>query len=301
MKLSNELPKKMSYSKYEESIKFYAEEWFKSKKIQTTEFHSYIVKNSWKDNMIIEDVYYLIQKERMWRISQGLNFALHNHINNGKSSQAMLFNLVGSLVVNNDISPLISVLRNIGIIDLSGDVIFEYEDKHVFHEYGVSQPTSLDLVLKDRSNKMKIFIECKFTEKDFGNCENCKSELNPAINKDACYLHSKAKRTYWDLMDKYGFSEQIKDRSDCIFKKHYQFFREILFALEHGGVFVLLYDDRNPNFHKDKELMPLLERLIPEEHKDKFKKITVQELVAEIENSGNHIDWIDEFKKKYGL
>jgi hypothetical protein len=34
----------------------------------------------------------------------------------------------------------------------------------------------------------------------------------------------------------------------CPFANHYQFFREIPFALENDGVFVLLSDDRNPAF-----------------------------------------------------
>ena len=104
-----------------------------------------------------------------------------------------------------------------------------------------------------------------------------------------------------------GFAEaELASSPICPFTCYYQFFREALFALAKSGVLVLLYDERSPVFVRTSGsqvagLWPLLMKTVPDEFRDRFGEVTVQQVVATVKNSGRHGDWIGEFKKKYGL
>jgi len=92
----------------------------------------------------------------------------------------------------------------------------------------------------------------------------------------------------------------------CILATHYQFFRELLFAVSKGGTFILLSDNRSSVFYCDgpqgeRGLMALLQGLLPLEIKHKVAAISIQELVKEIRESGRHDDWVGDFYLKYGL
>lgn len=107
-------------------------------------------------------------------------------------------------------------------------------------------------------------------------------------------------------MHKYGIDqEQIGADSICVMAPHYQFFREFLFALEKGGIFILLSDERSPVFRctgpkGERGLMPFLTDLLPSKLRHKVAMISIQELIAEIRiTEGNH--WVGDFSDKYGL
>jgi hypothetical protein len=196
-------------------------------------------------------------------------------------------------------------------VDVSGHVIsasFEYEDRNVFNEDS-GQPTSVDIVLKNEKGNPIVFVESKLVEKEFGGCSifsggDCSGQ-NPLSDKGRCYLHFIG-RKYWDLIEKYGFSETLKAEQQCIFVAHYQYFREVLFSLEKDGTFVLLSDQRSPVFHctangTNKGLMPFLLQFVPDEYKDRIASVSIQELVNSIKKSGKHQDWVKDFESKYGL
>ena len=91
----------------------------------------------------------------------------------------------------------------------------------------------------------------------------------------------------------------------CILVNYYQFFREVIFALELGGSFVLLSDERSPTFSCDgpqgkRGLMPFLLSLLPESVHDRIATVSIQQVVAAIRSSGRH-EWIAEFERKHGL
>ena len=70
---------------------------------------------------------------------------------------------------------------------------------------------------------------------------------------------------------------------------------------------MLLHDERNPVFlkvskdGKEPDLWPFLMESVPEEHASSVGRVTIQQLVSAIDESGRHYDWIDEFKQKYGI
>jgi hypothetical protein len=185
---------------------------------------------------------------------------------------------------------------------------FEYEDRNVFNE-DTGQPTSIDLVLFDKIGIPKIFIESKLVEAEFGGCSvftkgDCAGK-NPINDLQDCFLHFIG-RKYWDLIEKYGFTEKIASEKICILVNYYQFFREILLSIDKDGFFVLLSDERSPVFNykhgtKVRGLIPLLIEFVPEKYKDRVVLITVQEIADSIRKSGKHGDWINEFEIKYGL
>ncbi len=222
----------------------------------------------------------------------------------------MTFNLIGPLITRNDYEPIINLLQAKDVRS-TNDIFsasFEYEDRDIFNEDS-GQPTSIDIVLRNNNGDPIFFIESKLVEKEFGGCSvfaggDCNGK-NPINDYDSCYLHFIG-RTYWELMDKHGFSEVIESERQCIFVAYYQFFRELLFTIEKGGIFVLLSDERSPVFHCkangiEKGIMAFLSDIAPNRHKERIKSVSVQEMVEAIKQTNRHTDWINEFEKKYGL
>lgn len=297
---------------FEKELRTAASKWFKSKGYSTSPRMPYCLSNwnEWKKNIILEEVASYIEDFKEKCEKQGKPFPLHKYIHHGLSSQAMAFNLIGPLITRNDYVPLLQLLRNNGVCISSSKISaeFEYEDREVFNEDS-GQPTSIDIVLKNEKSNPIVFVESKLVEKEFGGCSvfsvgDCSGQ-SPLSDKERCYLHFIG-RKYWDLIEKYDFSETLKSEQQCIFVAHYQYFREVLFGLEKGGTFVLLSDERSPVFHctvnrVNKGLMPFLLQFVPEEYKDRIASVSIQDLVNSIKKSAKHQDWIKDFETKYGL
>jgi len=266
--------------------------------------------DDWKHNIILEEVARYVQNEHTRNLGKE-SFPLHKYLHHGLSSQAMVFNLVGPLIVREDLEPLKVVIERLGVSGSKNltSAEFEYADRNIFNEDS-GQPTSIDLVLY--GGTQKIFVEAKLVEREFGGCSvfsngDCEGGNPSLIGFDKCYLHHIG-RQYWQRMQEYGFSEsKIASGSICPFINYYQFFREVLVALHESGTFILLHDDRNPAFLKTSDsgeiagLWPFLIESIPDKHKQSVGRITIQNLVNSIEDTGTHDDWIFEFKRKYGM
>jgi hypothetical protein len=171
-------------------------------------------------------------------------------------------------------------------------------------------PTSVDLVISAAKDTPKIFVEAKLVEREFGGCSlfsdgDCDGR-NPSGNFELCYLHVKKKRRYWEILKNHGFlSGPMGIDSMCILAIHYQFFRELLLAIELGGTFVLLFDQRSPVFEVgnqagERGLVPFLLGMVPGSLKRRVVTVPIQELVAAIKEFDGHA-WITDFEDKYGL
>ena len=187
----------------------------------------------------------MIEAERQRREANQQGFPLHKFIHHGLSSQAMVFNLIGPLIAGKDVAALREAFVAQGLRWPEGDVTadFEFEDREVFRE-DAGQPTSIDVVIRDGAGRAMLFVESKFVEKEFGGCSVFKNGdcdgRNPVREPSFCYLHHIGRR-YWDLLRKWGFLDGAASTdSTCLLVNHYQYFREVLFALESGGTFVLL-------------------------------------------------------------
>jgi len=300
------------HKEFEKELRSFASLWFANKGFTVHKKMPYCLDklDNWNKNIILPEVSDYIEGFKNKSEIESKPFPLHKYIHHGLSSQAMVFNLIGALITRNDLSPLIALLKSKGIsdLDLINHAEFEYEDRSVFNE-DTGQPTSIDLVLFENKHKPKIFIESKLVEAEFGGCSvfkkgDCAGQ-NPMNDKTECYLHFIG-RKYWELIEKFGFDEKLRNEKICILVNYYQFFREILLSLEKEGIFALLYDERSPVFYyktngKTKGLIPLLLDFVPENHKDKIILISVQEVIKSISKYDLHNDWIEEFKNKYGL
>lgn len=289
-----------------------AADWFSDRGLEVVPRTPYVLasRDDWPDNIILPEVAAYIRGIQSERAKQGQGFPLHRYIHHGLSSQALLFNLIGPLIVRNDLGILDTILNPQGVNWRSGPITvqLEYEDRAVFNE-DFGQPTSIDLVLQDDKRQPQLFVECKFVETEFGGCSvhgagDCDGQ-NPATDFSLCYLHHIARR-YWTLMHKHGFLQgPIRQEKTCILTRHYQFFRCVLFAAEFGKPFALLSDERSPTFACDgpqgrRGLLPLLLSLAPEELRPRIVGISIQQVVEAIKESGRH-SWITEFERKYGL
>lgn len=298
---------------FERTLRTAAAAWFADKKFSVQPKYQYILADldHWAQNIIVPEVVNYIVAERARRQAERIGFPLHKYAHHGLSSQALLMNLAGPLIVRNDLEPLKSAFGHSEIPWPAGEVSasFEREDRTVFNEDS-GQPTSIDLVIEGSGKSPALFIECKFVEREFGGCSvfgagDCDGR-NPARDFEWCFLHHIG-RGYWLQLEKHGFlSGPLASNATCLLSAYYQFFREVLFAIEKQGCFILLYDERNPTFvsrigGQPRGLYPFLLSFVPDELKPKVKAVTIQQVVAAIKSTGRHGDWIAEFERKYGL
>ena len=156
-------------------------------------------REEWSRNIILPEVVEYIKAQKSGHGSEGKGYPIHKYIHHGLSSQAMLFNLIGPLIVRDDLDPLRRSLEKIGVKWPEGQVeaAFEYENRGVFEE-NQGQPTSIDLVIGEVGETPNLFLEFKFVEKEFGGCSlfeggDCDGR-NPYPELDNCYLHNIGRR-----------------------------------------------------------------------------------------------------------
>lgn len=300
------------YAHFRRRVQQAATDWFASREFEIDPEYPYILANleDWPKNIILPEVAQFIRDTAEAQREARSPFPLHKQIHNGLSSQALLFNLVGPMLISHDLQPLQRALRAKGV-EIAMDkprAVLEFEDRSVFNE-NAGQPTSIDLAILPAAGNGGVFIECKFVEQRFGGCSvfadgDCDGR-NPAGDFALCYLHHIGRR-YWDVAAKHGLLQgPIRSDRTCHFANHYQFFREILFALEKQGIFVLLSDERSPVYSREgpqgrRGTLPLLEELLPERFHTRVIQLSIQELVAELETAPPQA-WMPEFKTKYGL
>ena len=302
-----------SHEKYEVLLREAAHIWYAGKGIQTQPKYPYILSewSSWPKNIIVPEVVTYIAGQREQCQAERKPFPLHKFVHHGLSSQALLFNLIGPMVVRHDLAPLLTALAAAGVTWPAGDATatFELADRTVFNE-DTGQPTSIDLVLEGNKASHPLFVECKFVEREFGGCSvfargDCEGR-NPVGNLSECYLHFLGRR-YWDRLDQHGFLDTpLFSSAICPLATYYQFFREVLFALHKSGYFVLLYDERNPTFVRGgsssgRGLLPFLLSTLPETAQPHVKSLTIQSLFEAIVEGGRQSDWTDDFAEKYRL
>jgi hypothetical protein len=300
------------HKQFSQNLRDTAAAWFKEKRFSTHPRMPYCLSDwkDWKSNIILPEVAAYIAQKNTDAQQRNVPFPLHKYLHHGMSSQAMSFNLIGPLITRRDYSPLSNLLKEkrvYGADDIA-EALFEYEDRDVFIE-DTGQPTSIDVALMNAKGMPTIFIESKLDEREFGGCSvfaggDC-SGMNPIGAEDTCFLNFIG-RKYWPLMSKHGITESVRNDRQCLFAAHYQFFREVILAIEKGGTFVLLSDERSPVFRCrsgeiEKGLMPFLTGFLPADLREKVTSISTQELVGEIEQHERHLDWVYEFKKKYGM
>lgn len=302
----------LRHERFEEQLRESNVRWFAERGYKVNARIPYLLDHwqDWPKNIILPEVSEYVLEEQKQRIDSHEGFPLHKYIHHGLSSQAMLFNLVGPLIVKGDLEPLKRAVEAEGVDWPSGEVTskFEVEDRNIFNEDS-GQPTSIDLVIKNSSNNRSLFIEAKLVERDFGGCSvfqngDCNGR-NPIGDFNYCYLHHIG-RLYWVLLEKHGFLAGLAGSSPiCPMALYYQFFRELIFSIESDGEFILLYDQRNPSFYSsgvtiNHGLMPFLISFVPQELRNRIHPITIQHIVA-VMNDYKRFDWLYEFKQKYAL
>jgi len=297
------------YKDYRREQNIIAEKWFKEKVYPVNKKYSFILdKNSdWRKNILLKTVADFIEVTKRTYEKEGKPFPSHKYIHHGLSSQAMLFNLLGEVVLNKDYTFLSTVFNfpEVQITPIS-ELLFEYSCRKTFNE-NQQQPTSFDFAIINKTGK-NVFLEAKYVETEFGKCSTIETGecdgLNPIPDNNYCYLTYKG-RNYWELMKKYKLDKPFINSPICPFAVYYQFYRELMFALENNGYYVILIDNRNPAFNKtaageiDRGLIPVLTNILPEELKPYVKIIYIQDVINKLRLAG--YTWASEFKNKYGM
>ncbi|MFZ4400745.1 MAG: PGN_0703 family putative restriction endonuclease [Bacteroidales bacterium] len=304
-----------AYSVYRKQVEKIAANYFLEKRESGKDYsvqdkYPYILKNSneWNKNIIQDNVVKNIKALKA-KAKDDINpFPLHKYLHHGLSSQAMLFNLFGDALINNDYAFFQDVFQFQDIqIDNKYKLKFEHSERKTFNE-NQQQPTSFDFAVYDKTGVNKsVFVEAKYVETEFGGCSAIKGGecdgLNPLSNSDLCYLKHKG-RNYWELMKKYDLDVAYKNSPICPFVIYYQFYRELMFALENNGYFVILIDKRNPAFERytdigKRGLIPILLNQIPSELQKEIKIIYIQDVLPVLEKYGYR--WVGKFREKYGM
>jgi len=264
-------------------------------------------KQRWPLNIIDPEVVAMTRTIMAERRAEGYPFPLHRWIRHGLSSQALLFNLIGPVLLARRWDVFDAILESAGIA-LSGLVVdakLEEEDRSIFNE-GRGQPTSVDLYLQTDQGET-VCAEFKFTENGFGECSVFESGdcdgRNPGSDFYLCYLHAIG-RTYWPLMQRHGLiTDNLEATSICPFMTLYQAYRILMFALERGGHFLLIHDERNPSFawtstSVDRGAFALFYELLPASAQRRCHRISAQ-AVIEILERVFPFRTLEEVKAKY--
>ena len=296
------------YRHYRKSKNIIAANWFKEKGYDVQHKYPFILdkKDNWVNNIILDTVYGFIQAERKIALDNNNPFPIHDYIHHGLSSQAMLFNLLGDVVMKKDIKTL-SEIFDFKNVQIKNDSIIKFEhcNRDTFNEKQ-QQPTSMDFVILNKEGE-NIFLESKLVETEFGNCSTIKQGecdgQNPIDNPSMCYLTFKG-RKYWELMKKYDLHKSYANSPICPLSIYYQFFRELIFSIENKGYYVILIDKENPSFIKgesgfERGLIPTLTKSLPLQIKSKIKIIYIQDVLSILEK--NRYIWVKEFRNKYGI
>lgn len=299
------------FADYRARMESAAARWFADRALSTHARIPYLLRDrdGWPENLVDPTLARLVEEEMRRRAGTGATFALHQYVHHGLSSQAMLFNLVLPLVRSGRVDDLRAAFVAAGAPwpGPGAGARLEVEDRTVFLE-SAGQPTSLDLAIEGPHGP-PLFVESKLIEQGFGGCSvlaggDCDGS-NPARDPGRCPLHRWG-RSYWTRLGELGFlSGELADSPLCLLGPHYQFFREAAFALARGGHFVLLVHGENPAFQDPRDpergLWPFLLRFVPEEHRPRLHRVTLQAVVAVLEEAGGHEDWLRSFRAKYAL
>ncbi|MCC7352964.1 MAG: hypothetical protein IT330_04340, partial [Anaerolineae bacterium] len=93
------------HRRFEETLREAASSWFEAKGFPVDDRYPFILADwaDWPRNLLLPEVAFYIQKESAQAAAAGRPFPLHKYLHHGLSSQAMLFNLIGPLIVRNDL------------------------------------------------------------------------------------------------------------------------------------------------------------------------------------------------------
>ena len=160
------------YTKFRSTVASAASAWFAGRGLETNPRYPYILtgRDRWPQNILVPEVVAFIESKAATK--KGVEaFPLHKYVHHGLSSQALLFNLMGPFVARGEVGPLAAALTAKGIRVPAGGWTpeFEYGKRDVFNEDS-GQPTSIDLALRAPEPGVSAFVECKFVEREFGQC-----------------------------------------------------------------------------------------------------------------------------------
>ena len=133
-------------SSYEDDLRRAASAWFRKQGAAVHPRMPYLLHDfaDWPRNIILPEVAAYIRAEQASR--QGIDaFPLHKYLHHGLSSQAMLFNLIGPLIIRKDVAPLAQAFAAAGVPWPVGPVTLKLEegDRTVFNLslIHISEPT----------------------------------------------------------------------------------------------------------------------------------------------------------------
>lgn len=303
----------MLYSDYREPLETAAAKWFHDRepRPEVNSKAKYILAdhNEWPHNLIDDRILPLVEKVR----------PRHTYIHHGLSSQALCFNLFGSLLRENALDSLRDIVLTKGGTWPEGPCTgeFEIDDETIFKEKKPEQPTSWDFALfgpqepNIRKKQPFALIEVKFVETSVGACSvfargDCNG-ANPAQDFNKCFLQTAKKREYWqrfqeqNLLATPAFAGTI-----CPMTIYYQFYREVTFAAAKKTQMLYIYDDRNPVFgcpngNEKTGLFPLLLDHLPTAVRNNIKLIPLRELVRSLQTDQRNNVWLSDFANKYDL
>jgi hypothetical protein len=248
----------------------------------------------------------------------------HHWFESMASSQALAQSVFGNLIAYEKLRLLRGLkgdngepvfLRDEGV----AGCILEYEVGYL----GEPRATNVDVFF---GGEYRVAVECKFSEQDIGTCS--RPRLTPKNNnyeKDQCdgsyTIQRKRERRcslseigveYWEhipsLFDWPGDENHIP----CPLRETYQLVRNILAACvgddgtlrPENGHAVLLYDARNPAFHKEgagRVAYDAVKSGLKVEYKDLMQRCTWQEVAASLRGDAE-MSWLGQaLSEKYGL
>ena len=180
------------------------------------------------------------------------------------------------------------------------------------------RPTTVDVLLQ--SSGRRIAVECKFTEDEFSTCSRTRLPKQDAHHCNGNYEVQQGRLercalseqgiSYWRHLPQLFDWPADRNHAPCPFAGVYQLARNALAATlspageldSESGHMLLVYDDRNPEFHPDgrgsRQWRMALEACRVD---GLLRRISWQRLLGSLSGAGE-LQWLlDALERKYGL
>ncbi|MHB1455399.1 MAG: PGN_0703 family putative restriction endonuclease [Armatimonadota bacterium] len=248
----------------------------------------------------------------------------HRWFGSMKSSQVLAQSVFSNLQYHNKLHILKGLTGDddqpLFIRNLSPKCSMEFEVDYLGEQSG--RGTNVDVFF---NGDYRVAVECKIAETEIGSCSRPRQEsgADDYCNGSYSHQHKGDERCsltakgieYWKHIPDLFTLDSAADYDTCPLRETYQLVRNILAACVQSksgptpdmvnGHAVLLYDDRNPEFHdccgKGMNAWQNTKDALKPEFKHLLQKCTWQELVAEL-RTDPELKWLtDELNEKYGF
>jgi len=226
-----------------------------------------------------------------------------------KSSQALAQSVFGNLIVSEKLE-ILQELKD-GVERCFPPEVLRSSKPSLEHDVGKllneeRRHTEVDFLL---DGPYRVAVECKLREEKVGSCSRAKKPKDKP-ECDGLYSNTSCKRPwYWKFIPELFNWDASSDHSPCPLNSTYQLVRNILAACvkdgkadPRNGHAVLLYDDRNPEFHEGGKAHRAVCAVRAGLKDKRLLRLCTWQQIVELLDADEELNWLaKQLREKYGF